>query len=542
MRAPRANRALTALAALAALLCGPAAGRGEDIFDTIRWQSPRLTVISVKEPTTNLLLVVSDGTTTVIAKFSCDVPLTINFADRLLEGRGIPVPKSLTLSLTDERAKKAKDAIVQKVPDQRLVPMIARSTTLSLFEPVTTPGDVGTVQNVFMPIHQMPSVPGPDGTAIKNAIPTMQFDNLTQGQRTQLNGKLTAMRELVRCLNDPKQRKLLGAIYVLDAFLGNEDRLQKKGNPNWRNLMLGTVGGRRMPTFVAIDNHAFAPSLEQLAWVDNRNAAKDALVHKTPGAEHKIKVTINGRQQWVERLIHGRVELNQYTGMSDENNLFCGDLDLAFQFDRQSKEIVDSLRGKLHNLLFTEMGKLVEPVTLSPNSRLATAFTDFNRANITKAASKPAVTDDSWAFAISSVSAQNKLTYQAFKIDWGQVRADIASEMRRELGILAFMLPRSGGGPDPYSLSLDKFRNSGLMTTRKQAIKLSGPFPDTLAAEALFVRLAYLAIRQPDPTGNDDATARTKILGAFPDANTAVTYDLVYVAPPQGAAVRRKAR
>src|SRR5262249_18144335 len=114
----RTRRATLILTALTALLCGPAAAPAVDIFDTIKWKE--LTEVKpVGDSSANPVFVVRDGTKyAYIAKFSTDVPLTINFADRFLKGRITNVPESLSLPVTEKRAQTAKKAILDKVQDQ----------------------------------------------------------------------------------------------------------------------------------------------------------------------------------------------------------------------------------------------------------------------------------------------------------------------------------------------------------------------------------------------------------------------------------------
>src|SRR5262249_29697529 len=157
----------------------------------------------------------------------------------------------------------------------------------------------------------------------------------------------------------------------------------------------------------------------------------------------------------------------------------------------------------------------------------------------------PAQDAKDWAFTIASVKDQNTMTmsYYAFKIDWGQVQANIAAGMKSEMNALAFLLPRSKVDIKLPSLDLAKFKDSGLMINRKQAIELSKLFPDTVAADALFVRLAYLALRLAPNSTIDASTAQDHILKAFgDDAKAPVTYRLLPLASPKGPPLKRKPR
>ena len=77
------KRAMLTLAALAALLCCPAIGRANDVFSTINWDSKDFAIRLLGGRTANAVYKVTDGTNSAVVKFSFDVPLTINFADRL---------------------------------------------------------------------------------------------------------------------------------------------------------------------------------------------------------------------------------------------------------------------------------------------------------------------------------------------------------------------------------------------------------------------------------------------------------------------------
>jgi hypothetical protein len=543
----RTRRATLILSAVATLLLAPAVTRGlaggstKTIFETVKW-GKLTTVTPVVGPSTNDLFIVSDGTTTVIAKFSNDVPLTINFADQFLKGRGIPVPNSLSLPVTDNRAKEPRKAILAKVQASARA---NGATTLSLFEPVTSPGGLGTVGHVLVAFEKQ----DPEFEAIKQVVSDNKFANLTSAQRTRLNKHLADVRELARCLGDADQAKLLGQHYELDAFLGNGDRLHRLatagGNlpPNWRNLMLGTVGNP-VAGFVAIDNHVFAPSLEELAWVDNRKEAFDALANKTVGTEWPKKVTVNGRKEWVNRLVHGQKVDQKFAGITDEHNLSCCDLDVALQYAAQSKAIVDPLRTKLHKLLFTDMTNLAQAVTPQTRPLPAGEFPDYKTGKVA-ASSPPGQDAKLWTFTVASVSDQNTLSYYAFEIDWDKVQAKIAEGMKSEVDSLTLLLPRSKVDGQSPSFILDEFKNCDLIKkAHTQAIRLSPPFPDTVAAEALFVRLAYLALRPRDPTRlPSDVQVQNRVLMAFGSkADKKVDCSLVYVAGPKGASPRRKPR
>ena len=195
----------------------------------------------------------------------------------------------------------------------------------------------------------------------------------------------------------------------------------------------------------------------------------------------------------------------KYTGISDENLLWCCDLALVFQPGAESEAIVDDLRPQLHRLLFTDMVNLVEPVTLSNKSpALGTEFPTIDPGKMTKRP-KPKEDSATWAFTVASVSDQGQLSYYAYKIDWAQIVANITEGMKTELSSLAFMHPRSAADQKNPSFDLNEFKRSGLMTLRNQVIARSDRFPDTVADDALFVRLAYLALRQTNPAGIDDA-------------------------------------
>ncbi len=539
----RTRRVTLILTALAALLFGSAAARGKDLFDDVKWSSLQ-TAQPVGDSSSNAVFVVSDGATTVIAKFSSDVPLTISFADQMLKGRNIPVPESVSLPVTDSRAEAGKKAILKKVQDAEKKTQAEKATTLSLFEVVKSPGKVFTVQGVLQAFDLQDTRADPELDTIKKAVGGRKFTSLTQPQRTRLNNQLAAVRDLVRCLSDAEQVKLLGRLYAIDAFLGNGDRLQKDGlGANWRNLMLGSVGNNTAVGFVAIDNHAFAPSLEELAWQDNYKAAAKALKGQTPGKKKEITATVAGRRDWVERLVHGQRVKAKYTGISDENLVWCCDLALVFQPGAQSEAIVDDLRPQLHRLLFTDMVNLVEPVTLSNKSpTLGTEFPTIDPGKMTKRP-KPKEDSATWAFTVASVSDQGQLSYYAYKIDWAQVVANITEGMKAELSSLTFMHPRSAADQKNPSFDLNEFKRSGLMTLRNQVIARSDRFPDTVAEDALFVRLAYLALRQTNPAGIDDAAAQLKVLKAFEaDADKNVDYNLVYLASPKDAPLQRKPR
>ena len=179
----RTRRVTLILTVLAALLFGSAAARGKDLFDDVKWSSLQ-TAQPVGDSSSNAVFVVSDGATTVIAKFSSDVPLTISFADQMLKGRNIPVPESVSLPVTDSRAEAGKKAILKKVQDAEKKTQAEKATTLSLFEVVKSPGKVFTVQGVLQAFDLQDARADPELDTIKKAVGGRKFTSLTQPQRT----------------------------------------------------------------------------------------------------------------------------------------------------------------------------------------------------------------------------------------------------------------------------------------------------------------------------------------------------------------------
>jgi hypothetical protein len=82
--------------------------------------------------------------------------------------------------------------------------------------------------------------------------------------------QLTAIRHFagaVDGLSKPHNQGLLGYLYIIDAFLGNQDRMMQ-ARPNLGNVFVA-AGAAGTPCFVAIDNEGFAPSQAYLAMLES---------------------------------------------------------------------------------------------------------------------------------------------------------------------------------------------------------------------------------------------------------------------------------
>jgi hypothetical protein len=309
--------------------------------------------------------------------------------------------------------------------------------------------------------------------------------------------------------------------------------------------MLGTALDGKTPTFVAIDNRALAPSMKELAWELNYPPTGKLKGKETP----PLDVTVDGKE-WVNRLVHGRQTLvksggsggtmDKSVGILAETGGDCCDLDVALQYGTQSSLIVTELRRQVHKLLFTDMKGLAEAVDFSRvTPPLGVEFPRYDDAGVTPRKTTPSADkDQDWAFTIAAVSDKGTVSYYAFKIDWAVVAGNIRNGMKAEMAELASMFPGSNGTP---ALDPGAFEASDLMKLRKEALGLSNLFPETVAPEALFVRHAYLALRQPNPADVDDAKAQKQIVDAYwKKGDTKATYKVVYVAGPEGAPLRRK--
>jgi hypothetical protein len=115
-------------------------------------------------------------------------------------------------------------------------------------------------------------------------------------ERRKWREEVGAMGKLVEAFNDIENAVDLGKILVLDAFLGNQDRLDAM---NFANIMLAMRGGKWR--FVLIDNEADVPSmkgelevrLKELAETNMQLGTSARVTNKVPVAS------------WVDKLIEG---------------------------------------------------------------------------------------------------------------------------------------------------------------------------------------------------------------------------------------------
>jgi hypothetical protein len=87
----------------------------------------------------------------------------------------------------------------------------------------------------------------------------------------------------------------------------------------------------------------------------------------------------------------------------------------------------------------------------------------------------------------------------------------------------------------PTTLGPNQLKTSPFGTFRNGVVALSNAFPETVDAEALFVRLLYLRLRMVGQGGRplDDAGAIRQILTYFAGQRLPPQYDLTYRIQPR---------
>lgn len=118
-----------------------------------------------------------------------------------------------------------------------------------------------------------------------NASPLEPLPSLPANEALrEVEGVIAGLRALAR----PENQRFLGALYVLDAYLGNADRITR-GKLNLGNLML-TEDGNGDYCLVAIDNEAYAPDPE---YANHAVVAKDLAENVQAAANGQIEKRSN---------------------------------------------------------------------------------------------------------------------------------------------------------------------------------------------------------------------------------------------------------
>jgi len=133
---------------------------------------------------------------------------------------------------------------------------------------------------------------------------------------------------LAAALRDQTKVRSLGALFVTDAFLGNEDRLEKIAM-NLNNIMLDATG------FVAIDNFSDAPNLEAYMW----EKGGEALVGQQPQLprgrsyiSQRMGVSAT-EKEWFQKVV-----VDGYTNAS--TGLFTSSLGRCLDFEAEANRMV----------------------------------------------------------------------------------------------------------------------------------------------------------------------------------------------------------
>jgi hypothetical protein len=195
----------------------------------------------------------------------------------------------------------------------------------------------------------------------------------------------------------------------------------------------------------------------------------------------------------------------------------------------RASELKDQLRDQMHQLLFTDLQNFVvavTPLSGTGTNLPAKPFKDFAEAGL-KADNPPAKTKDIWVFAVASISMDGSVSYQAFKINWADVKKNIEEGMTTAVTQLVLELPADASKNIPLSLDLKEYKKTELAKFWGKVAQGEWFGKDTVDAEALYVRLAYMARRIQRRT---DAAAITDVLASL-GSSPSVKYILEYVCP-----------
>lgn len=431
-----------------------------------------------------------DRPTTVI-KFVEESPDRVLFAESILGLVKVPTPQTKTYNASSDEFR----SISAKVSE---LSQNGSDRVKNVYEKTAAQASVVQVQTLIEGAGGSESVQGilSDIVALKGGSKT-PIKTTVLMKTPKVNDKLLAVKTLLSALANEEQIKTLGRLSIADAYLGNEDRLQKL-TLNLNNLMLNTNA-----EFVAIDNFADAPDMQNLAW---EKAANDLVNGAERIAEEKTKkektVTLP-RSEWYSKVLSG---YQMGSGFRTAN------LEQAMDYDAESDRMASVLKKLTEDLLKDLSGVNTALIpSKGSGAKVAGGIADIK------------FSDATWTVTVvTSISESKKspdgahLSTTDFKIQWKKVQAALKAGMEEATMLI---VAGSGANSEIKALTKDKFLKGAIGGLLQ---KLGTPASGEIDAEALILRSKYMYLRS---TGK----AKTDIKPAdlVPDIGTEKTFTLV---------------
>lgn len=404
-----------------------------------------------------------DRPTTVI-KFVEESPGRVLFAESILGLVKVPTPQTMTYNASSDefRSISAKVSELSKNGSDRVK---------NVYEKTAAQASVVQVQTLIEGAGGSESVQGilSDIVALKGGSKT-PIKTTVLMKTPKVNDKLLAVKTLLSALANEDQIKTLGRLSIADAYLGNEDRMQKS-TLNLNNLMLNTNA-----EFVAIDNFADAPDMQNLAW--------ELAVYKLTNSgqvfgneKTKIEETVTmPRSVWYSKVL---------SGYQMGSGFLTANLDLAMDYDAESARMAGVLKQLTEELLKNLSGVNTALIpSKNSGSKVAGGIADIK------------FSDATWTVTVvTNISESNKspdgahLSTTDFKIQWKKVQAALKAGMEDATMLI---VASSGASSEIKALTKDKFLK-GVIGGLLQ--KMGTPDSGEIDAEALVLRSRYMYLR-----------------------------------------------
>lgn len=407
---------------------------------------------------------VGNGEASSVVKFVEESPGRVLLAESILGILNVPTPQTITFNKSSDEFK----AVFAKVTE---LSKNGSDRVKTVYEHTAAQASVVQIQTLIEGAGGSESVQG-----ILTEIDVLKRNSKTPVKTTELmkdpkfNDKLLAVQTLFAALANQDQIKTLGRLSIGDAYLGNEDRLQKP-TLNLNNLMLNTNA-----EFVAIDNFADAPDMQSLAWelkvYDLAGSGQDFGSVKT-----KIEQTVTlPRKDWFSKVLFG---------YKMGSGFLTADLDKAMNYDVESARMTGVLKQLTEDLLKNLSGINTALIpSKSSGTKVAGGIADIKFKEAT------------WTVTVVTNISESKkssdgahLSTTDFKIDWNKVQKALKAGMEEATKLI---IAGSGASDEIKTLTKEKFLKGAIGV---QFQKIGTPAVGEIDAEALALRSRYMYLR-----------------------------------------------
>ncbi len=428
-----------------------------------------------------------------VVKFVEESPGRVLFAESILGLVNVPTPQTVTYSKDSKEFKSIFEKIteLQEMGSDRVKTVYENTVRQSAVVQVQTliagAGGSESVQGVLGGLNDYL---GPLKDGVNEPVKTTVLL-----KDTKFTDRLAAVSMLLKALSDERQIEALGRLSVGDAYLGNEDRLQKP-RLNLNNLMIDKDG-----KFVAIDNFSDAPDIESLAW----EIKADQLANSGEqfGSKSKrVEAVEIAKKDWFKKIIQG---------YRMGSGILTANLDTAMNHDAESARIASVLKEETWTLLTTlsRINTALLPIK-SGGSKVAGGINSISKE------------DAIWTLTIVTNISESKksaagahLSTVDYKLDWNAVERSLAKGMSdaTKLLVAASGVTRANMNDS----STDTFLKGAI---GKQFPKIGTTPKGEIDAVTLHTRAKYLFLRTEEKKTNDQIEPRL----LFTDVETKKEY------------------